>query len=163
MHSDHKPLKQSFREATYSAPKRLQGMLLRLQKDILKVVYKKGTQMFLADTLSRDFLPEINACDFNKELEEVDHQAFLPVSATRWQQIKHASADDPVLQQLRTTTRKGWPESRSGIPESLYPYFDMRNLLTVQNDLVFKGQCLVVPASLCKDLMAVSAQLTHRH
>ena len=51
-------------------------MLLTLQKYNLQVVYKKGTQMFLADTLSRAFLPEINACDFNKELEEVDHQAF---------------------------------------------------------------------------------------
>ena len=153
--SDHKPLEAIFSKPLHSAPKRLQGMLLRLQKHNLQVVYKKGTQMFLADTLSRAFLPEINACDFNKELQEVDHQAFLPVSASRWQQIKHASADDPVLQQLRTTIREGWPESRSDLPEPLYPYFDVRDLLTVQNDLVFKGQCLVVPASLRKELMAV--------
>ena len=52
-------------------------MLLRLQKYNLQIGYKKGTQMFLADTLSRALLPEINACDFNRELEEVDHQAFL--------------------------------------------------------------------------------------
>ena len=61
----------------------------------------------MADTFSIAFLPQINACDFNKDLEEVDHQAFLPVSASRWQQIKQASADDPVLQQLRTTVREG--------------------------------------------------------
>ena len=105
--------------------------------------------MFLADIISRAFLPEINAGDFNTKLEEVDHQAFLPVSTNRWQQIKHASADDPVLQQLWTTIREGWPESRSDLPEPLYPYFDFRDLLA------FKGQCLVVPASLCKELMAV--------
>ncbi|XP_015778582.1 PREDICTED: uncharacterized protein LOC107356488 [Acropora digitifera] len=100
--SNLKPLEAIFSKPLHSAPKRLQRMLLRLQKYNLQVVYKKGTQMFL---------PEINACDFNKELEEVDHQAFLPVSANRWQQIKHASADDPVLQQLRTTIREGWPET----------------------------------------------------
>ena len=153
--SDHKPLEAIFSKPLNSAPKRLQRMLLRLQKYNLQVVYKKGTQMFLADTLSRAFLPEINACNFNKELEEVDHQAFLPASASHWQQLQHVSADDPVLQQLRTTIREGWPESRSDLPEPLYPYFDIRDPLTVQNDLVFKGQCLVVPASLRKELMAV--------
>lgn len=30
----------------------------------------------------------------------------------------------------------------------------MRDLLTAQNELVFKGERLVVPASLCKELMA---------
>ena len=153
--SDHEPLDAIFSKPLYSAPKRLQRMLLRLPKYNLQVVYKKGTQMFQADTLSRAFLPEINACDFNTKLEEVDHQAFLPVSTNPWQQIKHASADDPVLQQLWTTIREGWPESRSNFPEPLYPYFSSRDLLTVQNDLAFKGQCLVVPASLHKELMAV--------
>lgn len=31
-------------------------MLLRLQKDTLTVKYKKGTHMYLADTLSRAYL-----------------------------------------------------------------------------------------------------------
>lgn len=44
--------------------------------------------MFLADTLSRVFLPEVNSCEFTKELEEMDHRAFLPVSHKRWQQIQ---------------------------------------------------------------------------
>ena len=111
--------------------------------------------MFLADTLSRAFLPEVNACEFTQKLEDVDHRASLPVSDERWQQIRHASADDPVLQQLRATICRGWPETRSEVPECLYHYFDMRDRLTVQNELVFKGQLLVVPAALQKELMAV--------
>ena len=63
--------------------------------------------MYLADTLSRAFLPEVNACEFSRELEEVDHKAFLAVTDSQWHQIKHASADDPVLQQLRTTIKDG--------------------------------------------------------
>ena len=39
--------------------------------------------------------------------------------------------------------------------ECLYPYFDMRDVLIIQNELVFKGQLLVVPAALRKELMAV--------
>ena len=59
--------------------------------------------MYLADTLSRTYLPEVNACDLINELEEIDNKQYLVVSEDRWQQIRHASADDPVLQQLQVT------------------------------------------------------------
>ena len=152
--TDHRPLEAIFVKPLNSAPKRLQRMLLRLQKYSLRVYYKKGKDMFLADTLSRAYLPEVNACEFTQELEDVDHRAFLPASDDRWQ-IRHASADDPVLQQLRVTIRRGWPESRSDVQECLYLYSDMGDVLTVQNELVFKGQLLVVPACLRKERMAV--------
>lgn len=118
--SDHKPLEAIFCKPLHSATKPLQRMLLRLQKYSLRVTYKKGQDMFLADTLSRVFLPEVNSCEFTEELEEMDHRAFLPVSHKRWQQIKHTSANDLVLQQLRATIQQGWPETRSKIPECLY-------------------------------------------
>ena len=50
--TDHRPLESIFRKSLLSAPKRLQRMLLRLQKFDLQVSYKKGTEMYLADTLS---------------------------------------------------------------------------------------------------------------
>lgn len=40
-----------------SAAKRLQGMLLKVQKYDIVIVYKPGPEMYLADTLSRAFLP----------------------------------------------------------------------------------------------------------
>ena len=92
---------------------------------------------------------------FAEELEKDDHRAYFPVSNERWQQIKHASADDPVLQQLHATICRVWPESKSEVPEFLYPYYDMHDMLTVQSELVFKGQLLVVPACLRKELMVV--------
>ena len=51
--SDHKPLQSIFKKSLTSAPKRLQRMLLRLQKFDLDVLYKRGTEMVPADTLSR--------------------------------------------------------------------------------------------------------------
>ena len=70
-------------------------MLLRLQKYSLQVFYKKGQHMYLTDTLSRAFLPEVNACNFSSNLEAVDHKEYLSVCEERLQQISHASADDP--------------------------------------------------------------------
>ena len=55
--SDHQPLETITRKPLNDAPKRLQRMLLQLQKYSLNVRYKRGKQMHLADTLSRAYLP----------------------------------------------------------------------------------------------------------
>ena len=110
--------------------------------------------MFLADTLSRAFLPKAHVSAFVHELEEIDLKASLPVSDARWHQIENASADDPVFQELRSVIQRGWPLNRADVAQCLYPYFDIRHELTLQGKLVFKGQQLVVPVSLRKELMA---------
>ena len=49
--SDHKPLQRIFQKPlTNSAPKWLQRMLVRLQKYSLNVAYKKGKEIYLANT-----------------------------------------------------------------------------------------------------------------
>ena len=158
--TDHKPLECIVLKPLNGAPKRLQRMLLRLQKYNLLVKYKKGSTMFLADTLSRAFLPDVSACEFSRSLEDVDHTITLALSEDHLQQVKHMSADDPVLQVLREVIRHGWPESKSDVPESIHAYYDFRDELTVQDQLVFKGQLLVVPAAMRKEMMAV-AHATH--
>ena len=154
--TDHKPLEAIVRKALNSAPQRLQRMLLRLQRYNLEIRYKKSKEMFLGDTLSRAFLPDANVSEFVHELEEIDHKASLPVSDARWHQIKTASTDDPVLQELRSVIQCGWPLCRADVPQCLYPYFDIRDELTLQGELVLKGNQLVVPASLRKELMAAT-------
>lgn len=54
--SDHKPLSAIASTSLRSAPKRLQGMLLKVQKYNVSIVYKPGREKHLADTLSRAFL-----------------------------------------------------------------------------------------------------------
>ena len=154
--SDHKPLEMIVMKPFSSAPKRLQRMLLQLQKYTLDVKYKKGEHMYLADTLSRAYIPEVNVYDFVHELEELDHRESLPGSQERWQQLNHASENDNVCQQLRATIQNGWPENKSEVPECVLPYYDSRDELTIQGNLVFKGQLLVVPAAVRTELMSVA-------
>lgn len=151
--TDHKPLEPIFSKPLASAPQRLQRMLMRLQKYNLQVKYKKGKEMLLANTLSRAYLPEVNASQFTRELEEMDHRAGLSVTKDRWQQLRHAAADDPVQKMLRGVILQGWPESREEVPECVRPYFDVRHELTSQDEMIFKGQQLVVPAALRRELL----------
>ena len=60
-----------------SAPKRLQRMLLHLQKYNLEVKYKSGDKLYLVDTLSRAHQAEIHVCDLSHNLVEVDHTLSL--------------------------------------------------------------------------------------
>ena len=154
--SDHKPLEMIVLKPLSNAPKRLQRMLLQLQKYTLDVKYKKGEHMYLADTLSRAYIPEVNVCDFVHELEELDHRESLPVSQERWQQLNHASENDNVCRELRATIQNGWPENKSEVPECVLPYYDSRDELTIQGNLIFKGQLLVVPAAVRTELISVA-------
>ena len=67
--------------------------------------------------------------------------------------FKQFSAGDPVLQVLRETILRGWPNSKTEVLESFYAYYDIRDELTVQDDLVFKGQQVVAPVALRKELI----------
>lgn len=51
--SDHKPLESIFKKSLHQAPLRLQHMLLTLQRYNLKVTYKPGKEMHIADAPSR--------------------------------------------------------------------------------------------------------------
>ena len=53
--SDHKPLETIFNKPLASAPRRLQKMFMRFQRYDINIQYKKGSEMYLADTLSRHF------------------------------------------------------------------------------------------------------------
>ena len=46
-----------FKKSLLPAPRRLQRMLLQLLRYSLNIVYKPGKELFIADTLSRAFLP----------------------------------------------------------------------------------------------------------
>uniref|UniRef100_A0AAQ5Z5J2 ribonuclease H n=1 Tax=Amphiprion ocellaris TaxID=80972 RepID=A0AAQ5Z5J2_AMPOC len=51
--TDHQPLVTILKKPIHAAPARLQRMLLQLQSYDISLVYKKGKNMYLADTLSR--------------------------------------------------------------------------------------------------------------
>ena len=156
--TDHKPLESIFKKSLISAPKRLQRMMLRLQKYDLKVTYKKGSEMYLADTLSRAFVQssavEDTRGDAEKDTESINMVQYLPVSETTQNIIRTATESDPVMKELKTTIREGWPENKDSLPARIRDYFPFREELTLQNGLVFKGERLVVPESAREEMKA---------
>jgi len=59
VHSDHKPMEVIFKKSLLTAPKRLQRMLLWLQRYQLQVQYKPVKLLNVADFLSRTAQPDM--------------------------------------------------------------------------------------------------------
>ena len=83
--TEDKPLESIVQMPLHSAPKRLQRMLLQLQKYNLERKYKKGTSMFLADTLSQAHLLDICACDqeLSTNLVGLDHTTPMLLAVSK--------------------------------------------------------------------------------
>ena len=151
--SDHKPLEVIFRKPLVTAPKRLQRMLLRLQRYSLDVTYTRGSEMYIADTLSRAYIPgepSVHAV----ALAKIDMTEGLSVSPRRLEELRAATASDCALQKLMQVTMKGWPAQKSDSDLDVRAYYIVRHELTVQNGLVFKDCRIVVPTSLRKNIIA---------
>ena len=152
--SDHQPLEMIMRKSLNDAPKRLQRMLLQLQRYSLRVSYKRGSQMHLADTLSRAYISEVDYSVEFAELAEIDHTMLLSLAPEDIQRLQHASQQDMAIQELSRVICQGWPASKSEVPDAARPYYDFRDELTVQDPLVFKGPVVVIPAALRAEMMA---------
>ena len=149
--SDHKPLEAILKKPLHCAPKRLQGMRILLQRYDLEVRYERGNRMFLADTLSRAYLPSCKQDE--AEFETISMMKYLPISEARLQQIQRETNMDESLQVLKAVIQRGWPEHKSALPDIISPYFNMRDEMSIQDGLIFKGESLVVPQAARGELL----------
>ena len=66
--TDHKTLEAMSRKPLHLASKRLQRMLLRLQAYTPEVRYRKGSELFVADALSRAYVVDGDAIKENPDV-----------------------------------------------------------------------------------------------
>ena len=88
MESDHKPLEVIFKKPLHRTPKRLQRMLMRVQLYNVSLGYKKGSTMYLADTLSRAYLPYDGSQDVASEIESINMTQHIRLKPSTLQEIK---------------------------------------------------------------------------
>ena len=150
--SDHKPWESILKKPLFSTPKRLQGMIMRLHRYNLEVVYTQGKLLYLADTPSRAFLSTNQVSGPQDGLEHISMVQYLPITEQRLQQIKEYTSSDEHLQQLRAVIMDGWPTEKKDLPHQVATYFPYRDELSVQDGLVFRGERVVIPTDLRQTL-----------
>ena len=61
------------------------------------------------------------------------------------EEIEDAATNDPDYQQLIQVINSGFPQIRSGVPEELRTYWNLRNKLSTQGSIVMMDSRIVVP------------------
>ena len=152
--TDHQPFVSIAMKPLASTPKRLQRLLLQLQNYDVKICYKPGKEMVLADTLSRASLSSHNGnrSETEKDTEVVHMANHLAISDQQLQYIQQATSNDETLKDVMRIIVAGWPEKKDSLNASLHPYFHIRDELATQDGIVFKGPRAVIPVHLRKKI-----------
>ena len=142
---DHKPLEVIVKKPLHLAPKRPQRMLLRVQAYSINLGYRKGSTMYLADALSRAYLPYDGSQTIASEVESINMTQDACLKPSTLQEIKQHTAKDDSLQELIKVTKAGWPKTKGELSHLVLPYFGIRDKLSVDDDVVVRGERLVIP------------------
>ena len=166
VHSDHQPLETIFKRPLASAPRRLQSMILALQRYNFRVEYRKGTTLHIADTLSRAPLPSTSHKQVHDELVyRVEFESSTPDLSSfqdaTLRDIRAAASSDPEQIALHSLVLSGWPNDKSATPELARPYWPVRHELTAHDGLLFKQDRVIVPHSL-RDSLLRKLHAAHR-
>ena len=145
MYTDHQPLVSIVKKPLHIAPRRLQHMMIRLQKYDFEVEYMPGKNMVLADTLSRTPISEAST---EMEFWNVNVVHELVAGRSFREKIKRATKEDVTLQALKQVISEGWPNDNTALPEEVRQYFAVRDELITEDDLLFRGDRIVVPKCL---------------
>ncbi|XP_056109383.1 uncharacterized protein K02A2.6-like [Rhinichthys klamathensis goyatoka] len=151
--SDHKPLECIFKKPLHQTPLRLQRMLLRLQRYNLKVKYKPGKEMHIADALSRAYLDECDEELLEEELEVNVITTQLPVTEKKLQEFRKETAEDPEMQKLKEYSIKGWPTVKKTVHKDVQKYWTHKEEISYTSGLVFKASKLVIPNKMRKQML----------
>ena len=111
---------------------RLQRMLLALQWYDLNVIYKKGKDMQLPDTLSRACLEDTKE---EIDLNQITVSEFLNISEEKYKLFQERTAEE--LNTLLEIILQGWPERMKDVPREVQQYFESKCELNVVDGIIY--------------------------
>ena len=139
--TDHKPITAIVNKPLQTAPARLQRTLLQLQRYNLKFIYRRGTELHVADALSRDYITEEPDVENDDQLDVLSFSSISPLRTLA----------DPIMQKVAHFIANGWPSKLKSVIPDVKVYFRIRDELIVDNGVILKGLRVVVPNSLPKE------------
>ena len=168
MKSDLNPLEMISKKMLTSAPACLQRMLLHLQRYDYTTTYRPGKEMILADSLSR--MKKITTAS-DKEMNLEYKVCFIQFSSPRLMELREKTQKDTKLSILCETITQGFPQKQREIHSALRKYWSFCDQLSIEDDLVLKGECVIIPSALRRkffkppmmDTRASNVNSTHAH
>ena len=116
--------------------------------------------MYMADTLSRapcQLEKSLDIYNIEKELEQLNECSDVEekrICLTTINKIKQATSCDNIMKTLIATIREGWPEDKSNVNENIKQYWNIRDELVINSDLIFKGNRLLIPQQMRREILS---------
>lgn len=118
--TDHKLIENIARKPLSNAPPRLQRLRLDVHQYASTIVYKKGTDLVIADLLSRDCIKDEPGEAYTQDMQVM---AIVPMSAGTMEESKRDLAQDKDLQDVIQATKRGWPSTTKELSEATKLYW----------------------------------------
>ena len=67
---------------------------------------------------------------------------------------------DPILSTVHRLALNGWPQAWRHVPRIARSYWDFRDELSIEGDLLMKGERIVIPTS-CRDSILADLHRSH--
>ncbi|UYV84166.1 K02A2.6-like [Cordylochernes scorpioides] len=152
--TDHKPLLSIVKKPLEKLSPRLQRMVLRLMRFQISLKFTPGKNMFVADHLSRDPLKdEVDTSYLEGQTESV--HMLLVTTDEKIKRLQKETHGDHTLIQLIEYAKNGWPKYKTMVCDEAKPYWQFQDEIHVSDGIVYKGNCIVVPSTLRKEILQV--------
>ena len=153
LETDQKPLVSIYKKHMVDISPRVQRLIVRSFPYLpFKVIYKKGTDILVADALSR-----VTPMDPEDNIK-------LPIIAvnmiTTWilmsaesqssfsnklDQLRKSTAQDYQLTRLRGYINTGFPCDKKNLPTDFHEFWPHKEMLSVESGLITCGNRIIVP------------------
>ena len=104
-------------------PLRIQRMLPRLQMYDIELQFVQVNTISVPETFSRASLPVVEESKFNYQVHPL--LSSPPVSNRKLNEMRPASEEDKVLQNVKEYVKNGWPENKLALPTDVVRYFSV--------------------------------------
>lgn len=142
--NDHKPLEVILNRPLSQAPKRLQNLMMRINRYHISFKFVPGSELKLADALSRATLREA------QEIEE-NYINCIEIRDVLQERIRCETAKDVTFAEMATYVKYGWPDIRTLKPE-LKPYHNIQECVVLDNGLLLKGERVIIPTAMRREI-----------
>ena len=146
LETDQKPLVSVYKKHMVEISPRIQRLVVRsFPYQPLKVRYRKGVEIPLADALSRVTPLPMEEDAIQLPIIAVNLvTANIPYSYNELDIIQEETRKDPEIKLLMHYISTGWPCEHGRLPQELHPYWNFREVLS-KMDLSLRGSDFYLP------------------
>ncbi|UYV67701.1 K02A2.6-like [Cordylochernes scorpioides] len=152
--TDHKPLIAIFTSKSLEdMTPRLQRLKMRMMRYSYQISHIAGKKQIVADMLSRKPMSKPHKDELEEELSAYIQSIEFPATEERLLEISRKQKEDSLCSQLAKYCMSGWPKNKREVDPELRGYWQFQEDLTYQNGLLLRGQRILIPKTLRKEIL----------